>query len=681
MPQLRHRQNDRIQNRYEVRKLLGSGAFGTVYGCRDLEIDVPVAVKELHVLDESGGEREAALQQFRAEATHLSKLRHPHIVSGHYEPFAGDWRVCPVCGLDFPAQNRCPEHGAPLIAVSSRHYLVMEHIGGPDLLELATQNGGKIEVEAALDYGADAASALAHIHARGFVHRDIKPENIRLRAESEEAVLLDFGIATDGPIASGDRYGTQVRRHTQGGGTVGYAPESLAERRSPDARSDVHAWGMTMYHLLTARDPTEPDDLRLMRSHAPREFEPQIPAALDALVMNCIDREPANRPQNGAELLKRIENLHAAPVAAPIAVPVIAPVAAPSEIAPLVFRSGQYARSVAELAPLLDELRDEAALRLSRGEIEKWLASIGETELAQRAAEIRARYHGRPKPALEAFAQAIGLARPILEVSSRALHFGSLAPDRQKTLDLRIENRGRGHLFGLVRASHPAVSTYGEWDGNRARLPVTFDANRLRPGHYAGELTLDSSAGQIAVPFEAEVSGPSWLAPFWTVLICGALGMVAGGLLRTLPAMYAPQQVGLSWLRQTPQWWPVAPFFGAVLGVILFLCVTLESLSRRSCALWLSMGFLGTLAIAGAMVFGNELLFSGDAALRPLFAPNVGAFAPGAWMLSGSLAGAMWGSLRRFKDLFSIRIGAIALGWSATLLLLYAALAGVAASR
>ena len=112
MPQLRHRQNDRIQNRYEVRKLLGSGAFGTVYGCRDGELDVAVAVKELHVLDENGGERGDALKQFRAEATHLSKLRHPHIVSGHYEPFLGDWRVCPICGLDFPSQNRCPDHGA-----------------------------------------------------------------------------------------------------------------------------------------------------------------------------------------------------------------------------------------------------------------------------------------------------------------------------------------------------------------------------------------------------------------------------------------------------------------------------------------------------------------------------------------------------------------------------------------
>ncbi len=679
MPQLHHRQNDRIQNRYEVRKLLGSGAFGTVYGCRDLELDVPVAVKELHVLDESGGEREHALKQFRAEATHLSKLRHPHIVSGHYEPFSGDWRVCPVCGLDFPAQNRCPDHNAPLVAVSSRHYLVMEYIAGPDLLQLATQNGGRIEAEAALDYGADVASALAHIHARGFVHRDIKPENIRLRAEADEAVLLDFGIATSGPAASGDRYGTQVQRHTQGGGTIGYAPESPSERRSPDARSDVHAWGMTMYHLLTARDPTEPNDLRAMRSHTPRDFDPHLPAALDKLVMECIALEPANRPQNGAELVQRIENLTAAPVAA--SAPVSTAVLTQSEIEPFVFRSGHYARNVAELAPLLDEFRDEAALRLSRGEIEHWLASTGETELARRAAEIRGRYPARPKQALEAFAQALGLPRPILEVSSPTLRFGSLSPDAQKTLDLRVENRGRGHLFGLVRASHPAVSTYGEWDGNRARLPVTFDANRLRPGHYAGELSLDSSAGQFSVPFEADVRGPSWLAPFWTVLLYGAAGMVAGGLIRALPALYAPQQVSLGWLNQIPKWWPVAPLFGGVFGLVLFALVTLESLSRRSCALWLSMGFFGTLAVLGAGIFGNELLTAGDAALRPIFSPNVGPFAPGAWMFAGTLAGALWGSLRRFKDALSIRIGAIALGWGAALLLLYAALSGVASAR
>ena len=676
MPQLRHRERDRIQNRYEVRRLLGSGAFGTVYGCRDLEIEVPVAVKELHVLDEIGGERDAALKQFRAEATHLSRLRHPHIVSGHYEPFSGDWRVCPICGLDFESENRCPDHNAPLSSVHSRHYLVMEYVAGPDLLQLSTQNGGKIALESALRYAKHIASALAHIHARGLVHRDIKPENIRLRAEGDEAVLLDFGIATAGETASDNgRYGTRVQRHTTGGGTVGYAPESPRERQNPDARSDIHAFGMTWFHLLTAKDPTLPGDLRLIRTHTPRDFAPEISAAWDQLLVECTDMEANNRPQNGAELLLRLENLNNL---APSPVGNSKTARLEPEVAPLLFRSGQDARDVAQLCAILDENAAEVAQKLGSGELELWLSSVGESDLAQKAREYAGRYRGRPKQGLEAFALATGrIDAPLIEFSRQELDFGALAPDAQRTLDLKIQNRGRGHLFGLIRASHPAISTYGEWDGNKAKIPVTFDANRLRPGKYTGELTLDSSAGERVIPFVARVSGPSWLAPFLTVLIYGALGMIAGALVRTVPFQTELNRPGFGWLETIPGWWPVAPRFGAIFGAILFVWTTLEAISRRSLSLWLSMGFFGTLAIVGVGIFGNEILRAGDAFLRPQLAPVVGDFAAGAWMFGGAIFGAGCASLRRWGDVFSIRILALIAGWAATIGLVYATLAGV----
>jgi serine/threonine protein kinase len=675
MSQLRHRQNDRIQNRYEVRKLLGSGAFGTVYGCRDLEIDIPVAVKELHVLDEIGGERDAALKQFRAEATHLSRLRQAHIVSGHYEPFAGDWRICRVCGLDFPGHTHCPDHNSSLIAVSSRHYLVMEYVAGPDLLQLATSGGGRIDLDAALHYAHDIASALAHIHARGLVHRDIKPENIRLRAESDEAVLLDFGIATVGEV-EGERYGTRPQRHTTGGGTVGYAPESPRERQNPDARSDIHAFGMTFYHLLTGKDPTLPNDLRLMRTHTPCDFAPELPAAIDQLLVDCTAMDASSRPQDGAELMRRLENLNQVPTAPS------APVAFQREIDPFVFRSGHVANSVAQLAALLDEVPAEAAQHLYSGELESWLDSIGERELALQARDFRARYRGRPKQGLEAFALATGQVEPpLIELSTQELNFGSLSPEGQRTLELKVQNKGRGHLFGLVRASHPAVSTYGEWDGNKAKIPVTFDANRLHPGKYTGELTLDSSAGERIIPFTARVSGPSWLAPFLTVLIYGALGLIAGALLRTLPFIPIQTRPGFGWLGGTPPWIPTAPLFGGVFGVLLFIWVTLESISRRSLALWLSMGLFGTLMSVGAGIFGNELLRIGDSYLAPDLVQAVGNFAAGGWMLAGGTIGALFGSLRRWRDIFSVRLIPITMAWMAVLALVYFAIQGTLNAR
>jgi serine/threonine protein kinase len=671
MPQLRHRQNDRIQNRYEVRKLLGSGAFGTVYGCRDLEIDVPVAVKELHVLDEEGGERSAALKQFRAEATHLSTLRHPHIVSGHYEPFTGEWRICHVCGLDFPDHTRCPDHNSPLEAVSSRHYLVMEYVAGPDLLQLAANNAGRIGLEAALAYARDIASALAHIHARGLVHRDIKPENIRLRAESDEAVLLDFGIATAGEV-EGEKYGTRPQRHTTGGGTVGYAPESVRERQNPDARSDIHAFGMTFYHLLTGKDPTLPGDLHSMRTHTPCDFVPQLPVSLDQLLVECTALDPRSRPQNGAELMVRLENLDNAAAAAPSL-----GFEPEEEVEPFYFRSGQRVTSVEELAPLLDEFPAEAAQHLYSGELEQWLQRIGERELAGEASACRSRYRGRPKQGLEAFALATGrLVPPLLELSTQELNFGSLPLNGQRTIDLKVQNRGRGHLFGLIRASHPSISTYGEWDGNKAKIPVSFDAHRLRPGKYTGELVLDSSAGERVLPFSARVRGPSWLAPFLTVLIYGALGMVAGALLRTVPFSATDSASETNWLRSMPSWLPVAPLFGCVFGVVLFVWTTLESISRRSLSLWLSMGFFGTMLSIGAGIFGNEILLATDAYLAPHFSSAVGRSAPLGWMIAGATCGLICGSLRRWRDLLSVRVLAVAVGWIAVFVMVFFAIQG-----
>ena len=183
MPQLRHRPLDRVQNRYEIQKLLGSGAFGTVYGCTDSELQTPVALKEMHVLDARiggmEGEREAALAQFRAEAIHLSNLNHPHIVRGHYERDSGAWRVCRVCGLDFPQLRECPDHGGALEWLDARHYLVMDYIAGPDLLARAEAEGGRLDIAEALEWMRQIASALAHVHARGFVHRDLRrPSNI-----------------------------------------------------------------------------------------------------------------------------------------------------------------------------------------------------------------------------------------------------------------------------------------------------------------------------------------------------------------------------------------------------------------------------------------------------------------------------------------------------------------------
>ena len=687
MAELKHRIDERIDNRYQVRKVMGSGAFGTVYGCRDTELDVPVAVKELHVLDPD--ERAVALAQFRAEAQHLSRLRHPNIVSGHYEPVTGEWHVCPICGLDFPDAPTCPDHGAVLIELKSRYYLVMEYIAGPDLLQLLERRGGQLDEEEATLYGQQIAAALAHIHARDLVHRDIKPENIRLRPnadKSAEAVLLDFGIATQGGGAAGDAYGTRAQRHTQGGGTVGYAPESPIERRNPDARSDIHAWGMTWYHLLSGLDPTEPDELRRMRIYRLSGFAPQLGEDWDELISNCIDPEPSQRPQDGAQLLERLdeivdldETVVLAPVApataatSPASVQKSAPI-----VEPLVFRSGHAASTGGELVWSLDSYQREGIARLFNGDIERWLQTLGETELARRAAQIRVQMGARPAQGLETFIAATGmLSRPQLQVQPTQLDFGLVPRAGKKTIVLDIVNGGRGHLFGMIKSSLGAVATPGGWDGNRAKLPVTFDGLRLNPGHYQGEIELDGSAGNFRIPFTAKVAGPSWWAPFLTVVGCGSAGAVTGALARTVPFLYDGVVPG--WNVNAialDKWWPIAPILGATLWACGAVWTSVEALRKRSCGMMIGIGTFGTILALCAGVGGLSLIVELDTILKPLFKPHIGNYAIGGWMASGAAIGGVWGALRRVGDWFSARILAVAGGLVVMAVLVWLALRG-----
>ncbi len=691
MPQLRHRPRDLVQGRYEIKKLLGSGAFGTVYGCLDNELETPVALKEMHVLDERGGERAAALAQFRAEAIHLSRLNHPHIVRGHYQRDVGQWRVCPICGLDFPQLRDCPDHGAELELLDSRHYLVMEYVAGQDLLARAESEGGRLNVDETIAWMEQIASAIAHVHGRGFVHRDLKPENIRLRGDSLEAVLLDFGIASqDESGVGGNQYGTRPRRATTGGGTMGYAPPTPQEAAHPDARSDVFAFGMTFYHLLCGLDPTEPETERQMHACSPREFRSSIPAWLDELICDCIAFDPDRRPQNGTELLERLENTaeEEAPVQ-PVAVqpahgvagmsvaPAVPlpPVNTPQGM-PLLFRSGHYARDLSDLVWLCDQFPDEAAKRLYEGEFERWLRSQNNEVLARAAASSR--QYPSKRAGLEAWVLGTGLAeRPTVLPDPPTLDFGSFGKEDQKTRKLRLRKSGRGWVFGRALTGAGALSTPGAFEGEEPEIEFTFDSFRLRPGRYDGQIELSGSMGDMVVPWTARVRGPSTLVPFLVVLANGAFGMVAGGALRAVPFLVAAQQHP-RWLGSNSihEWWPIAPAFGAVLACCWLLWTMAFALYQRSCGVLMTSVFVGTLVSGYAAFVGSNWLMSGDMLLKPTMQPIVHGFAPGGWMYAGATIGALAGAAWRWRDLVSMRFWAVFAGFGATLLMVYLALAG-----
>ena len=170
----------------------------------------------------------------------------------------------------------------------------------------------------------DVARALAYAHAQGIVHRDIKPENVLLSGGT--AMVTDFGIAK-ALTASRTQDGSTGATLTQAGGTIGtpaYMAPEQAIGDTVDYRADLYAWGVLAYELLSGAHPfgrhTTPQQLitaHLSEPPAPiTGAKPSLPPALAALVMQCLEKDPARRPGSAAAVLTALDTV-AAPVASP----------------------------------------------------------------------------------------------------------------------------------------------------------------------------------------------------------------------------------------------------------------------------------------------------------------------------------------------------------------------------
>ena len=278
-------------------------------------------------------EREEALRLFQEEAYLLSTLRDPHVPAAHFESERGVWLACPICGLSFKGTRHCPDHGSELMVVRERYYLLMDFLDGLDLEQVAEANGGRPLDEAhVLEWMLQVSSALEAVHAKGFSHRDIKPANIKIQKDSPgtsphastssassastapafsfadssgsqggaqpaviegRAMLIDFGLVK--PSATAGKYGTMVLGRGPALGSSGYAPTSSEELASPDTRTDILALGMTMYRLLSGRDPSEPEDLEAMRKGKPRDFNPSLSSMAEQIILRASAPDRAAR--------------------------------------------------------------------------------------------------------------------------------------------------------------------------------------------------------------------------------------------------------------------------------------------------------------------------------------------------------------------------------------------------
>lgn len=258
--------------RYQVEKELGKGAMGIVYMGRDPKIGRQVAIKTMALSQEFEPDELAGVKErFFREAETAGRLAHPHIVA-IYD--AGE------------------EHDLA--------YIAMEFIRGFDLTR-HTKANNLLPVAEVLRLTADAADALHYAHANGIVHRDIKPANMMLVETTRSLKLMDFGIAriTD---SSKTKTGMVL-------GTPSYmSPEQLAGRRV-DGRSDLFSLGVTLYQLLTGTLPFQAESMATLmfkianEPHAPPlTLRPDLPPDVDHIVARVLQKNPAQRYADGAEL-------------------------------------------------------------------------------------------------------------------------------------------------------------------------------------------------------------------------------------------------------------------------------------------------------------------------------------------------------------------------------------------
>ena len=255
-------------DRYTIQRELGQGRFGITYLVRDKK-DQDFVIKTLNDQSLRGSEFERLQQVFVQEAFKLAKCQHPHIVEAR-ELFKDKGLWC----------------------------VVTEYIKGNNLGKKQQQ----ILPEAkALQYIQQIGSALIEVHSNGLLHRDVRPGNILIRQDTEEAVLIDFGLALDF-----DRELTTYRTEETMAGFA--ARELYSETAKRGAYTDIYALGATLYTLITGKIPADALEVALGKKQLtqPQEHNPQISDCTNQAILKAMNIDPSHRPQSVQEWLAEL---------------------------------------------------------------------------------------------------------------------------------------------------------------------------------------------------------------------------------------------------------------------------------------------------------------------------------------------------------------------------------------
>jgi len=262
-----------LKDRYIIRRIIGRGGMGSIYLAEDNRLPGRLcALKEVHQ-DESLPEvmREQGHEQFYREASVLARLDHPTLPKVS----------------DFFSEGGCD-------------YLVMDYVPGEDLkllMDNARREGIFLAQEDILTWASQLADALEYLHNQPspVIHRDLKPSNLKL-TPSGLLKLVDFGLVKQ--MAPDEMTVTVI----QGRGTALYTPleQYGGDSGHTDARSDIYAFGATLYHLSTNHPPTEAKQ-RFLRPDAlrpPRDLNAEIDPPVEIAILWAMELHPDERPQD-----------------------------------------------------------------------------------------------------------------------------------------------------------------------------------------------------------------------------------------------------------------------------------------------------------------------------------------------------------------------------------------------
>lgn len=266
-----------LDGRYRIEEAVGSGGMANVFAATDLTTGRKVAIK---MLKDAAAAEPKTLKRFINESRAISMLDHKNIVKIYDINVEGVYK-----------------------------YIVMEYIDGMTLRDYLSYRH-TIDWRDAVIYCQQVLAALDHAHSKGVVHRDIKPANIMI-LEKGIIKVTDFGIAKiiDGRATSTLTANTAI-------GTVYYISPEQAQNQKIDSRSDLYSLGCMLYEMVTGKLPFVADSslaiiLKQVKDDPvpPSQINPKIPLGLEQIILCAMQKNPQNRYQSAAQMLRNLQTL------------------------------------------------------------------------------------------------------------------------------------------------------------------------------------------------------------------------------------------------------------------------------------------------------------------------------------------------------------------------------------